>query len=90
MLHNEYTDLMKAIHRLAVSESGFVFDPLSGQSFTVNAVGLDLIRLMQSSPDMEKLRIAVMENYLGDAHEIERDMEAFLDCLSEQMGIGCK
>ena len=35
------------LRRLALSDSGFVFDPLSGASFTVNASGLALIRILQ-------------------------------------------
>ena len=35
--------------RLASSESGFVFDPVSGQSYTVNETGLALLRLLQNN-----------------------------------------
>jgi hypothetical protein len=37
-----------ATKRLALSESGFVFDPVSGQSFSVNETG----RVIQPAPNV--------------------------------------
>ena len=32
-------------NRLALSGSGFVFDPVTGNSFTVNTTGLSILRI---------------------------------------------
>lgn len=36
-----------ALKHLALSDSGFVFDPASGQSFSVNPTGLAVLRQLQ-------------------------------------------
>ena len=35
------------LQQLAISESGFIFDPSSGHNFTVNETGLTMLRLLQ-------------------------------------------
>ena len=45
----------QALHRLAISESGFVFDPMSGHHFTVNETGLEILKLLQKEQDLDML-----------------------------------
>jgi len=72
-------------HRLALSENGFVFDPVSGQSFTVNETGIELLRLLQQSTDMQQVQSALTEIYDAQPNEIERDINDFTSSLSELM-----
>jgi hypothetical protein len=50
-------NILLASKRLAVSESGFVFDPVSGQSFSVNETGLVVLHLAQQEQDLDKLLV---------------------------------
>lgn len=43
------------LQRLTISESGFVFDPVSGHNFTVNETGLSTLRLLQKETDIEPI-----------------------------------
>ena len=70
-----------AVKRLAINDSGFVFDPMSGQSFSVNACGLELLRLMQKQTDIEKLKRAVFESFDVSEAVLERDLLEFSDQL---------
>ncbi len=73
-------DLLPSIailKRLALSESGFVFDPSSGQSFTVNETGLAILRLAQQVNDIETLVSKLAMQFDADAVEIERDVPDF-------------
>ena len=56
------------LRRLALSDSGFVFDPLSGASFTVNASGLALIRILQEEGSGDIVQIV---SELRDLFEVE-------------------
>ena len=73
-------------HRLALSESGFVFDPVSGQSFTVNETGIELLRLFQKISDISTIQNALLETYDVQSNELERDINDFISSLSELMG----
>lgn len=72
-------------HRLALSENGFVFDPVSGQSFTVNETGIELLRLLQKSADMQQVQKTLTEIYDAQPNELERDIKDFTSSLSELM-----
>lgn len=65
------------LKRLAISESGFVFDPSSGQSFTVNETGLAVLRLTQQESDIEMLLDRLAGQFDADAMEIKRDVQDF-------------
>jgi len=36
---------------IAVSDSGFVFDSSTGDSFSINPIGVEIIKLMKESKD---------------------------------------
>ena len=74
------------LHRLAISESGFVFDPSSGHNFTVNDTGVELLRLLQQNQRLDQLLQALAEEYDGDPREIERDVLEFISALRENVG----
>lgn len=70
-----------ASKRLALSESGFVFDPVSGQSFSVNETGLVLLRLAQHEDDLDKLTAQLVEQFDASSLEIKRDVQDFINRL---------
>jgi hypothetical protein len=70
-----------ATKRLALSESGFVFDPVSGQSFTVNETGLVVLRLVQQQDDLEKIAEQLAEQFDASIVEIKRDVQDFTNRL---------
>jgi len=67
----------EALQQLALNDSGFVFDPVNGRSFTANAIGLFLLRLLQKQYDMPALLSAVSEAFEVDAQTAERDITEF-------------
>jgi len=78
-------DSKELYHRLALSENGFVFDPVSGQSFTVNETGIELLRLLQQSTDLQDVQKSLADIYAAQPNELERDINDFTSSLSELM-----
>lgn len=74
-------DTLLATKRLALSESGFVFDPVSGQSFTVNETGLVILRLAQQEDDLDQLVEQLAEQFDANIVEINRDVQDFANRL---------
>ncbi len=66
---------------LAVSESGFVFDPYSGATFSVNATGLCLLEGMKSGLDRNGLIERLEESFDVEDAELGRDVDEFLELL---------
>ncbi|MBI1865627.1 MAG: PqqD family protein [Nitrospirae bacterium] len=76
----------EALQRLAVSENGFVFDPVTGNSFTVNSTGLRLLRLLQQNKDLVEIAATVQSEYDADPREAERDILEFVALLRKHNG----
>jgi len=69
------------IQRLALNDSGFVFDPLNGRSFSANEVGLYILRFLQHTYDMGELLSIVVQDFDIQASQAERDITAFFEQL---------
>ncbi len=74
---------MKLKKNIAASESGFIFNPTSGDSFSTNDMGAELITLMQEGKSYEEIRNTVMLKF--DVSEIifERDWTDFISQLKD-------
>ena len=74
-------DKITLSHDVAVSESGFMFLPTTGESFTVNATGRCIIGAIQSGrSESETLKILVAE-FDVDERTAERDLREFVSQL---------
>ncbi len=63
--------------RMAVSDNGFVFDPVSGNSFTLNPSGLFLFRLFLKHRTLASVMAATEVEYEGSPTDLERDILEF-------------
>jgi len=66
------------LKRLAVNDSGFVFDPVSGESFTVNTTGLTVLKLLQEQYTLNQVVAAITDKHQVDARQAERDILDFV------------
>lgn len=76
----------QSLRRLAVSESGFVFDPVSGHHFTVNETGLEILRCLQQGQDLPELLAQLAQEYSAGTRELERDVVEFAGMLRKFVG----
>lgn len=67
--------------RLALSDSGFVFDPVTGNSFSVNGSGLAILRRLQQGTDLPGIVASLSEEYEVDTLAAERDVIEFANLL---------
>lgn len=74
--------------RLAISESGFIFDPVTGHSFSVNETGILVIRILQKGLDLANAVTQLQNIYQEKNEVIERDLLEFITLLREQVDTG--
>jgi len=67
---------MKIKKNLSVNDNGFVFDPVTGESYTLNPVGLEMLKFLQEGQHKEEIKQFYLNNYLLDEWGFEK---AFLD-----------
>ena len=72
---------LESIKRLALSDTGFVFDPASGRSFTANGTGLLLLRLLQTHDTVKKIVSLVQKEYDVEQAELESNIVDFVKAL---------
>lgn len=68
----------RRLKTLALSDSGFIFDPSTGQTFTTNETGLDMIRLLKEGKSIDDILKYLEEHYDADRELIYKDATQFL------------
>jgi hypothetical protein len=73
------------LERLALSNSGFLFDPVSGHSFTLNETGGYILQVLQRTRDLQELRRQLLADYDVDESTLDRDLLEFLGSVRDQL-----
>ena len=72
---------MNKLNRLAINEEGFIFDPETGNSYTVNRTGFLIIKLLKEGKDEEEILKVLTENFEVTEEEARRDLMDFMEQL---------
>jgi len=68
---------------IAVSEEGFLFNPSTGDSFSTNQVGSDIITLLKQEKSISDIKTEIGQLYDVDTYLLERDLDDFMTLLKE-------
>lgn len=74
---------MNLKNNIAVSDSGFVFNPASGESFSVNPIGLEMLNLLRQGLSQEEIVLSIEKNFQAEKTNIERDFNDFIDMMKQ-------
>ena len=69
---------MKLKNNIAVSESGFIFNPEIGTSFTTNSLGIAILKQLKEKTSPEEIKNSILKSYDIDAITCEKDLDDFL------------
>jgi hypothetical protein len=82
-------DLIQRLRQLAVSDSGFVFDPLTGHTYSVNGAGLQILEGLKQGLLPSDLAARLTETHELDADDDPlRDVEEFIAQLRKNANLG--
>lgn len=73
---------MQVNKNIAISDSGFIFNPSSGDSFSSNAIGLEIIHYLKAEKSTEEIIKIIAEKYAVESSTLEKDVQDFLQMLS--------
>jgi len=68
---------------IAISESGFVFNPATGESYNVNPLGADILSLLKQGKDYTEIQESIIEKYDVSPETFEKDYQDFTDMLKQ-------
>ncbi len=74
------TDRLKS---LAISDTGFIFDPATGAAFSSNAAGVEIIDCLKAGMNGREIVDYLLENYEVSQEEVESDVTDFITSLRD-------
>jgi len=74
---------MKLQKNIAISDSGLLFNPATGESFSVNPIGLEIINLMRQGKNDDEIGKAIISGYSTELPVIERDLHDFIHMMKQ-------
>lgn len=74
---------MRLKRNVAVSETGFVFDPTSGESYSINAEGQEIMALLKEGRTPEEISKAMCTEYEIDPAGFEKYFYDFIGMLRQ-------
>ncbi len=78
------SDVSERLSELAVSDRGFVFDPQTGATFSVNATGLAILRGLQDGLDRAALKAHLEAGFDLREGDLLRDVDEFVGVLRRE------
>lgn len=68
---------MNKLSQLAINEEGFVFNPMTGDSFQTCKTGLRILRALQDGHSDEEMSLQLTHEYEVTLEEAKRDIADF-------------
>lgn len=72
---------MKITDEIKISDNGFVFNSRTGDSFSLNPLGLQLLRDLEAGKDFDVIKEEMLERYDIDDLSLEKDFYEFFALL---------
>ncbi|MBN1252462.1 MAG: PqqD family protein [Bacteroidales bacterium] len=73
---------MKLKSNIAISDSGFIFDPVSGDSYTLNPIGKEILSLLKGNKSDKEISDFIFEKYDIEESIFEKNYYDFIGMLS--------
>jgi hypothetical protein len=73
---------MKLKKNVAVSEAGLLFNPVTGESFSVNPIGTEILNLIREEKGEAEILDMILTKYTTDRPTLEKDYQDFIGILS--------
>jgi len=74
---------MKLKKNIATSEAGLIFNPGSGDSFSVNNTGADILVMLKDNKSQQDILNLLSAKYDVDNTQLEKDMDDFISQLTD-------
>ncbi len=69
------------LERLAINDEGFIFDPVTGQSYTTNKIGIAVLQHLKENASAADITANLNAQYDIPLQQAERDIADFISQL---------
>jgi hypothetical protein len=74
---------MKIKKNIATSDTGFIFNPSTGDSFSANPVAAEIIILLKEGKSPKSVKENILDRYEVDATSLEKDFDDLIGQLRD-------
>ena len=74
---------MRLKKNIATSEEGFIFNPGTGDSFSTNGTGSEIIGMLKDEKPLQSIIDVICSKYDVDQNQFERDLDDYLSQLKD-------
>jgi hypothetical protein len=74
---------MKLKKNIATSEAGLIFNPGTGDSFSVNNAGAEILALLRDNKSQQEIISFILSKYDADVIQFEKDLDDFVSQLTD-------
>jgi len=74
---------MKIKENIAISESGFVFDSNTGDSYNLNEIGQEILHLLKENKSEDDIQAFILNNYEIDQETVINSYYDFMTMLRQ-------
>lgn len=74
---------MRFKKNIATSDTGFIFNPGSGDSFSSNAIGSEIFACFKEDKSRQEIISLICDKYDVSKNELEKDLEDFFSQLRD-------
>ncbi len=76
-------EAMERLKNLAISDSGFLFDPLSGATFTINEPGREILEQLKQGCGRKEIIEHLQRTFEVQLQDLHRDLDEFVHLLRQ-------
>ena len=74
---------MRLKKNIATSDEGFIFNPGTGDSFSTNEIGTEIISLLKEDKPQQIIIETICAKYDVDQNQFEKDLDDYLSQLTD-------
>jgi len=74
---------MQINKNIAMSDSGFLFNPATGESYSLNATGTEMLNLIKAGKSANDIKALFLAKYDTDANTIDKDYQDFTEIIEQ-------
>ena len=74
---------MKLKKNIATSEAGLIFNPGTGDSFSVNNLGAEILSMLKDTRSQQEIISHLYSRYEVERKQLEKDMDDFVSQLTD-------
>jgi hypothetical protein len=69
--------------KIAVSETGFIFNPTTGDSYSMNPIAMEILEMLKKDLNEEEIKKALFEKYDVSKSILNKSYDEFIDTLKK-------